>query len=175
MKILFRFALTGLALSLACSDKSPTGPEASSTSSRTVEESRLAIRPSRSAPRAIAPRPVSTPSHVLQIGNWGTTQSSGLDNRLLTVTATGAMLRSECSNGVIRGTMPLDDAGRFDVLGTYQIQAGPAGLPRPARYVGFASGSTITFTVVPTEDNQTFGPFTLTLGHVPRIGYCPIL
>jgi hypothetical protein len=102
-------------------------------------------------------------------------EETTLDNRLLTVTRTGATFRSECSNGVIEGAILLDGTGHFDVLGTYQIQAGPVVLPRPARYVGFAIGETLTLTVMLAEDNQTFGSFTLTFGQVPQIGNCPIV
>jgi hypothetical protein len=111
----------------------------------------------------------------LQAGSWGSAQSSGLDNRLLTVTAAGATLQSECANGVIEGTVLVDSLGRFDVAGSYQIQAGPVGLPRPARFIGSAIGGTMTLVVLLTDDSQTVGPFTLTFGQAPRIGYCPIL
>jgi hypothetical protein len=76
---------------------------------------------------------------------------------------------------VIEEAILLDATGHFDVLGTYQIQAGPVGPPRPARYIGFAIGETLTLTVILAGDNQTFGPFTLTFGQVPQIGYCPIV
>jgi hypothetical protein len=111
----------------------------------------------------------------LQIGSWGSAQSSGLDNRLLTVTSAGATLQSECSNGVIEEAIQVDAAGRFDVGGTYLILAGPVGQPRPARFVGSVTGATITLMILGTDGNQTVGPFTLTFGQVPRIGYCPIV
>jgi hypothetical protein len=172
---LFCLAIAGLALSIACSDKTPTGPEASSVSSAALQEGRLATHPARPAPRVVAPRPTSAPGHLLQVGDWGSAQSPFLDNRLLTVSTTGAVLRSECSDGVIAEPILLDVAGQFDVSGTYQIQAGPTGLPRPARYFGSVTGQTMTFRVVLTEDSQTLGPFTLTFGQLPQIGYCPIL
>jgi hypothetical protein len=169
-------AATGGSLSLCCTDKSPTRPDRNAPSSAAREESTLAAHPSRPAPRVVASRtPIGPPIQLLRIGAWGSPQSSGLDNRLLTVTRTGATLRSECSNGVIEEAILLDATGRFDVLGTYQIQAGPVGPPRPARYLGFAIGDTLTLTVLLTENNQTFGPFTLTFGQVPQIGSCPIV
>jgi hypothetical protein len=169
-------AVIGVSLALCCTDKSPTGPDRNAPSSAMREESPLAAQLSRPPLHVVAPRtPIGPPIQLLRIGGWGSPQSSGLDNRLLTVTRTGATLRSECSNGVIEGAILLDAAGHFDVLGTYQIQAGPVSLPRPARYVGFAIGETLTLTVILAEDNQTFGPFTLAFAQVPQIGYCPIV
>jgi hypothetical protein len=169
-------AVMGVSLSLCCTDKSPTRPDRNAPSSAAHEESTLAARLSRPAPHSVAPRtPMGPPIQLLRIGGWGSPQSSGLDNRLLTITGTGATLRSECSKGVIEEAIVLDAAGHFDVLGTYQFQAGPAGPTRPARFVGFAIGETLTLTVILAEDNQTFGPFALTFGQVPKIGSCPIV
>ena len=141
----------------------------------TLEEGVRTARPSRPGTRVVPPRKAIGGSQPLQTGSWGSAQSSGLDNRLLTVTAAGASLRSECANGVIEGTIVVDSLGRFDVVGSYQIQAGPVGLPRPARFIGSAIGGTMTLVVLLTDDNQTVGPFALTFGQAPRIGYCPIL
>jgi hypothetical protein len=169
-------AVMGVSLSLCCTDKSPTRPDANAPSSAAREESTLAVELSRPPLHVVAPRtPIGPPIQLLRIGSWGSPQSSGLDNRLLTVTRTGATLLSECSNGVIEGPILLDAAGHFDVPGTYQIQAGPVGPPRPARYVGFVIGETLTLTVILAKDNLTFGPFTLTFGQVPQIGSCPIV
>jgi len=169
-------AVAGVALSLACTEKSPTGPSAVALSTTSLDERAPADGLSRPAPRLVSPRtPVGPPIRVLRIGEWGSAQSSGLDNRLLNVTSTGATLRSECTNGLIEGVIALNAAGQFDVLGTYQIQAGPVGLPRSARYVGRVIRDTLTLSVMLTDDNQTFGPFTLTFGQVPQIRYCPIV
>lgn len=174
---LLSLAIASLILSMACSDQSPTQPtftnasasqEGAVGSTRTVRQA--------AASRAVPPRKVSRESsRPMENGSWGSPQSSGLDNLLLTVTPTGATLRSECSSGVIEGTIQLDASGRFDVVGSYQIQAGPVGLPRAARFVGSVIGETMTITVFVPENNQVFGPFTLTFGRAPRIGYCPIV
>ena len=170
----FLLVVIGVSLSLCCTDRSPTRPDAPSSAAR--EESTLAAQLSRPALHVVAPRaPIGPPIQLLRIGGWGSPQSSGLDNRLLTVMRTGATFRSACSSGVIEEAILVDATGHFDVLGTYQIQAGPIVAPRPARYVGFAIGETLTLTVMLAEDNQTFGPFTLTFGQVPQIGYCPIV
>lgn len=161
-------------LSLRCTQESPTGPAVASQSGAARQEGTLATRISRSGPKQVASRsPLGPPIQLLRSGDWGSPQSPGLDNRLLIVTRAGALLRSECSKGVIDGAITLDAAGRFDVIGTYQVQAGPVGLPRAARYVGFTNGNRLTFTVMTAD--QTLGPFTLTLGQAPRIGYCPIV
>jgi hypothetical protein len=173
---LFLRSVAVVVLSIACTERMPTRPDATSRSGVTGEDGAIATQPSRSAPREIVPRKtLGPPIQLLRIGNWGSAQSSGLDNRLLNVTRTGALMRSECSTGVIDGVIPLDAAGHFDVPGTYQSQAGPLGLPRTARYVGFAIGETLTFTILVTADGQAFGPFTLTFGQAPQIGYCPIV
>lgn len=59
---------------------------------------------------------------------------------------------------MIEEAILLDATGHFDVLGTYQIQSGPGGPPRPPRYVGFAIGETLTLTVILAQNKQTFGP-----------------
>jgi hypothetical protein len=169
-------AVTGALLSLCCTDESPTRPDSNAGSSRAGEESALAARLSRPPPRVVARRtPIGPPIQLLRTGGWGSPQSSGLDNRLLTVTSAGATFRSECSNGVIEEAIVLDATGRFDLPGTYQIQVGPTGPPHLARYLGFAIGETLTLTIMLAEDSQTFGPFTLTFGQVPQIGGCPIV
>jgi hypothetical protein len=169
-------AVMGVSLSLCCTDKSPTSPDRNAQSIAAPEGSTPAVQLSRPVLHVVTPRtPIGPPIQLLRLGGWGSPQSSGFDNRLLTVTRAGATLRSECSNGLIEEAILLDAAGHFDVLGTYQIQAGPVVLPRPARYVGFAIGETLTLTVILSENNQTFGPFTLTFGQVPQIGSCPIV
>jgi hypothetical protein len=169
-------AVTGALLSLCCTDESPTRPDSNLGSGPAREESALAARLSHPPPRVVAPRtPIGPPIRLLRTGGWGSPQSSGLDNRLLTVTSAGATFRSECSNGMIGEAIVLDVTGRFDVPGTYQIQAGPTSPPRLARYLGFAVGETLTLTIMLIEDSQTFGPFTLTFGQVPQIGGCPIV
>ena len=170
----FRLAIPAMVLSLACTDQSPTSPTISPASASLPESARTTDRPSRPSPRVLPPR-IGEASRPLESGNWGSAQSSGLDNRLLTATVTGATFRSECSNGVIGERIQLDASGRFDVFGTYQVQAGPVGLPRDARFVGSVIGETMTITVFVREGNQVFGPFTLRFGQEPRIGYCPIV
>src|ERR1700674_3490523 len=99
-RALLGLAITGLILTPACTDRSPTEP-APSQMSVTVEECVRTARPSRPGTRVVPPRKAIDGSQPLQTGSWGSAQSSGLDNRLLTVTAAGASLQSECANGVI--------------------------------------------------------------------------
>jgi hypothetical protein len=172
----FRLAIAATVLSLACSDQSPTSPTVSPAGASLPENARTTARLSRPSPRVLAPRKSNgDASRPLENGSWGSAQSSSLDNRLLTVTLTGATFRSECSDGVIDQRIQLDASGRFDVGGTYQIQAGPVGLPLAARFVGSVIGETMTITVFVREGTQVFGPFTLRFGQEPRIGYCPIV
>lgn len=176
---LFRLAIVALILSPACSDKSPSQPTGTMSSmSAESQQTARAVQPSRStsSPRVVPPRTsISGVERPLETGSWGSPQSNGLDNYLLTVTSSGATLRSPCSTGTLDGVIQVDTSGRFENAGTYQVQAGPAGLANPARFVGTVAGQKMTITVVVPRTGQIFGPFTLSFGQVPRIGYCPIV
>lgn len=174
--VTFRLAIAATVLSLACTDQSPTSPAISPASASPPENARPTARLSRPSTRVLPPRKaMGEASRPLETGSWGSAQSTGLDNRVLSVTVTGATLRSECSEGVIGERIQLDASGRFDVFGTIQIQAGPVGLPRAARFVGSVIGETMTISVFVREGNQVLGPFTLRFGQEPRIGGCPIV
>ncbi len=174
-KMLYRLALAVATLSLACSDQSPTKPDTASVTGALQDQGAVA-RSVHRAPRSVPPRaPIGPAIRLLQSGSWGSPQSTGLDNHLLTVTSTGATLDQECAHGTISQAIVLNATGHFDVAGQYSIQAGPSTPPRPARFAGTVNGQTMTLTVTMTETNQTFGPFTLTFGQQPRIGYCPIV
>jgi hypothetical protein len=108
---------------------------------------------------------------TVPLGTWG-----GVDV-VLTVTATGGTLQRVCASGAIPQPMTLDMSGHFDSPGTYVV-SGPGPGPsvnHPARYTGTTDGNTMTLTILQTDDNQTVGPFTLTLGQITNIGPCPIL
>ncbi len=78
------------------------------------KEGVIATQPSRSAPREVAPRKtLGPPIELLRIGNWGSAQSSGLDNRLLTVAARSARL------------LPPKNPTRARVMGTPQATHWP--------------------------------------------------
>ena len=90
-------------------------------------------------------------------GTWG-----GEDAGLI-VTADGAHAHVGCTVGDVAGPIPLDGEGRFDVAGTYDVDAFPIdrGILHPARFTG-------------RTDGQTFDSGELVVGREPRMRVCPI-
>jgi hypothetical protein len=103
-------------------------------------------------------------------GTWG-----GDDSGLI-VRAEGAHAHVGCTAGDIAGEIPLDGEGRFDVAGTYDVDAFPVGrgILHPARFTGRTDGRTLTFTVRLTDTGQTLTSGALVLGREPRMRNCPI-
>jgi hypothetical protein len=85
--------------------------------------------------------PTSVPAQ-LGAGKWGSADMG------LVVTDTGAVAKfAFCANGTIKGPIPLDPSGRFDVPGTYVRSVGPAIEAKSARYVGLWRPVFLTVTV----------------------------
>jgi hypothetical protein len=103
-------------------------------------------------------------------GTWGG------DDAGLIVSADGAHAHVGCTAGDISGEIPLDGEGRFDVAGTYDVDAFPVsrGLLHPARFTGQTDGRTLVFTVRLTDTGQTLTSGQLVLGREPRMRNCPI-
>ena len=104
-------------------------------------------------------------------GKWGG------EHIVMEVTGAGATLEFDCALGTIDGPLTLDNAGRFDLAGSFTPErGGPTRQdpPRaePARYGGSLKDSTLTLTVVLTEIKETVGAFTLSRGAVPRLFKC---
>jgi hypothetical protein len=156
-----------VALSIACADKTPTGPaivEFKSTSSQ------AASLPARaSAPRPLAPRQQTADG---LIGTWGG------DHVRATVGLASSLLVYDCANGSIDQPFTVDTAGRFVLAGTHvmespgPVQVGVEPVRHPALYNGSTDGKVMTFTVTLTDSNQTFGPFTLALNAPGRVVRC---
>jgi hypothetical protein len=104
------------------------------------------------------------------MGTWG-----GEDAGLI-VTADGAHAHVGCTLGDVAGEIPVDDRGRFDVAGTYDIDAFPIdrGILHPARFTGETDGRTLSFEVRLMDTGQTFTSGPLVLGREPRMRQCPI-
>ncbi len=105
-------------------------------------------------------------------GNWGGSEIA------MTVTLSGATLRQTCASGTLDQPLLLDAASRFDVAGEYTRQKGGpigSGDTHPARYSGSTDGSTMTLTIIETDDGLTFGPFTLLFGQQTTVSPCPLL
>ena len=81
-----------------------------------------------------------------------------------------------CTAGDFPSELPLDGEGRFDVTGTYDVDAFPVsrGILHPARLAGRTDGRTLTFTVRLTDTGQTLTSGELVLGREPRMRNCPI-
>jgi len=111
---------------------------------------------------------------VLRQGTWGG------DDAGLIVTDSGAHLHVGCTYGEVRGTIPLDAAGHFDVAETHNITAHPVdrGIYLPARLSGRARVTSLTFTVTvdDTVNHRTvvLGPVQVVFGKEPQMGPCPI-
>ncbi len=104
------------------------------------------------------------------VGIWGG------DDAGLIVTETGAHVHIGCTNGDVNGSMPVDAEGRFQVVGTYNVNAYPVdrGILHPARFNGATDGQTLTLTVTLTDTGEVLGPVALTYGVQPRMQICPI-
>jgi hypothetical protein len=97
-------------------------------------------------------------------GQWG---GQNID---LQVTDMGAAVTFRCgAKGNISQPLTVDSFGRFDRAGTYDPVL-VAGGPRPARYVGSLSGSTMIVTA--STDGGMIGTFSLTKGRAPSFDVC---
>jgi hypothetical protein len=115
----------------------------------------------RSSPPAI--------EHV-PLGTWGG------DDAGLIVAEESAHAHVGCTLGDVAGPLTLDDKGRFDIDGTYNVDAFPIdlGIRHPARFSGETDGRRLTFSVRLTDTGQTFSSGTLVLGRAPQMRNCPI-
>lgn len=101
---------------------------------------------------------------VVSAGEWGG------QNADLRVTQSGATAQFKCGAvGVVPKPLTLDASGGFDVAGTYETPVVQVG-PRPARFTGSVSGSSMTLDV--TVSDSHLGPFTLRLGDPPAFEPC---
>lgn len=103
-------------------------------------------------------------------GTWGG------ENAGLIASDTSAHVHIGCTLGEVRGPIRPDSDGRFDVTGTYNVDAYPVdrGITHPARFIGRITGTSMTLTVALTDTARTLGPVTLIYGKEPKMGPCPI-
>ena len=103
-------------------------------------------------------------------GTWGG------DNAGLIVTSNDVHVHIGCTLGDAVGPIHPDANGRFEVSGTYNVDAYPVdrGITHPARFTGQIVGQTMTLTVSLTDIPRVLGPVTLTYGKEPKMGPCPI-
>jgi hypothetical protein len=104
------------------------------------------------------------------LGTWG-----GDDAGLIASDSTDHV-HIGCTVGDTDTPIHPDAYGRFDVAGTYNVNAYPVdlGILHPARFFGRVDGDKLTLTVTLTDTGQQLGPVTLTHGKEPKMGPCPI-
>lgn len=104
------------------------------------------------------------------VGTWGG------DNAGLIVTDTDVHVHIGCTLGDAVGPIHPDAGGRFEVTGTYNVDAYPVnrGIDHPAQFTGQITGQTMALTVTLTDTARVLGPVTLIYGKEPQMGPCPI-
>jgi len=104
------------------------------------------------------------------VGTWGG------DNAGLIASDTTAHVHIGCTLGDTKSSIHPGADGRFDVVGTYNVDAYPVdrGITHPARFTGQIAGHTMTLTVILTDTARQVGPVTLIYGKEPKMGPCPI-
>ena len=120
---------------------------------------------------ALAGTPTPSARAALPEGGWGGPDVS------LTVTREGGVLDFACAHGSLAEPIVPDDAGRFETRGVY-VAEGPGPVRqndvagKKARYVGRASGGSMTLSVFVSGSDTEIGPFTLERGRLPRVIKC---
>jgi hypothetical protein len=102
------------------------------------------------------------------VGVWG---GPDLEMR---VTQQGAELEFDCGQGTIVEPLVLDEAGKFQVRGTFRSQPGPARKGQPSRgidvvYAGTVRGDTMHLELA---DDQSPETFTLVRGQEGNLRRC---
>src|SRR6266513_4695582 len=104
------------------------------------------------------------------VGTWGG------DNAGLIVSNNDVHVHIGCTLGDANGPIRTDANGRFESMGTYNVDAYPVnrGIEHPAKFSGEVHGLTMTLSVALTDTARVLGPVTLTYGKQPQMGPCPI-
>jgi hypothetical protein len=104
------------------------------------------------------------------VGIWGG------NNAGLIVSDTVAHVHIGCTLGNATAPIRPDPGGRFEAVGTYNIDAYPVdrGVVHPARFTGQVTGRTLTLVVELTDTTVTLGPVLLIRDAEPQMGPCPI-
>ena len=112
----------------------------------------------------------STGANLQIAGTWGG------DNAGLIVNLDDIHVHIGCTLGDATGPIRTDANGRFEAIGTYNVDAYPVdrGILHPAKFSGDINGQTMTLTVTLTDITRVLGPVTLIYGEEPKMGPCPI-
>ena len=144
---------------------------------RIVEMARLQAWTLKPAQRATTSevkttaRDTKAAGRPVPVGTWGGARAA------LTVEAAKASVELDCAHGTIPRRLAVDAAGRFETDGRFVAEHGGPVLRdevaegRPAHFTGTLTGRTLTLSVK-LGDGQALGPYTLTLGHPPRLMKC---
>ena len=124
---------------------------------------------------------------MIRPGQWG---GRGVGLR---VTGASATVEFDCAHGTIDGVIKIDRNGRFEVMGTYEEEAGgavrsgisaqgedgnvaagqqAAGTSRRARYTGEVKGRSMKLVVTLTGSERPLGTYNLGLDSSPRLRKC---
>lgn len=103
------------------------------------------------------------------VGDWGG------EHVWLTVNDAGGSIEFDCAHGTLDAPLQVNDAGRFDVPGSFVREGGPVTPGREdrqsVRYTGKTDGRSLDLEVVP-EGGERLGPFRLKLGERPKLFKC---
>jgi hypothetical protein len=105
-------------------------------------------------------------------GAWGGPHAA------LTLTESGGRIEFDCAHGTVDEPLARDEAGRFEVRGTYSrehggpIRRGEEEERRPARYSGSIEGDRMTLIVTVTGASEPVGTFVLERGKAGIIHKC---
>jgi hypothetical protein len=104
------------------------------------------------------------------VGTWGG------ENAGLIVSGNDVHIHIGCTLGNAVGPIHPDAKGRFEVSGTYNVDAYPVdrGITHPAIFTGLIVGRKMTLRVALTDTAHALGPVNLTYGKEPKMGPCPI-
>ena len=112
----------------------------------------------------------TSPPITQVVGTWGG------DDAGLIVSNTDVHVHVGCTLGDAVGPIRTDPNGRFEAIGTYNVDAYPVdrGILHPASFKGQIIGQTLTLTISLTDTARVIGPVTLIYGREPKMAACPI-
>jgi hypothetical protein len=121
--------------------------------------------------RAAARNSNHAPPASVSLGLWG---GSDLE---MQVTSHGATLEFDCAQGTIAEPLSLDEAGKFQVKGTFQTQGGAIKRNQPSQgadvvYTGTVQGDTMRLEFTVGENKGSPEKFTLVRGQAGNLKKC---
>ena len=160
-RTLFLLLTAPIGISLACSDRSPTSPELTTSLVATESAGTPPLKAGGQTRHVIVVPPRSNGS--VQPGMWGSEKAS------LTITKDGATLEILASGGCYGSYGEMTRAipnGPFSIAGTFTQLMGayPGKVVYAAQLSGAVEGNRMSIAITVPALPQTFGPFALTEG-----------